>query len=75
MSCGESANRMCQIFTGSTMGDIVTNVNSVNLADSNQVQRALQDMRKMPGYILVRINIIGGGAGHAHLFNCCQGDK
>jgi hypothetical protein len=68
MSCGESANRMCQILTGSTMGDIVSNANSVDLADDNKVQHALQSMRKMPGHILVRINIIGGGAGHAYIF-------
>jgi hypothetical protein len=67
-SCGDSANRMCEILSGSSMSDIMENRETVDLADTVRVAGALQSMRSLPGYILVRINVSGGGAGHAYIF-------
>ena len=67
-SCGESANRMCQILTGSSMSDIMENHETVDLSEADRVAGALRSMRSLAGYILVRLNVSGGGAGHAYIF-------
>lgn len=68
MSCGVSANRMCELLTNNPMKDIMTNAKAVNLADTIDVKLALTAIQKNPGYSLVRINVSGGGAGHAYIF-------
>jgi hypothetical protein len=68
LSCGESANRMCELFTGESLGDIMTNPDNVDLADFNKVKKALDEMAATTGYVIVRINISGGGAGHAYIW-------
>jgi len=68
MSCGRSANRMCELLTNSPMNDITKNPKAVNLADTNKVKLALTEIQKSSGYNLIRINVIGGGVGHAYIF-------
>ncbi|ARE38878.1 hypothetical protein RGUI_0737 [Rhodovulum sp. P5] len=70
LSCGDSANRMCEILSGSAMANIKSadNANAVDLSDDQRVLGALRSMKSLPGYILVRINVSGGAAGHAYIF-------
>lgn len=68
MICGVSANRMCELLTNNPMNDIIKNPKTVNLADTNGVKRALTAIQKTPGYNLIRINVDGGGVGHAYIF-------
>lgn len=68
LSCGESANRICELLTGGSMGDIMTNPATVDLASLDAVKKSLAEATATAGYVIVRINISGGGAGHAYVW-------
>jgi len=67
-ACGSSANRLCEILAGKTLGDVTTNPDGVDLSDAAKLSQAMQQMKAAEGYVLVRINVVGGGAGHAYIF-------
>jgi len=68
MACGTSATRLCEILAGTSMSNIITSPEAVSLADGKARSDALEEMRKTEGYLIVRINVIGGGAGHSYVF-------
>jgi hypothetical protein len=68
VACGSSANRLCEILAGKSLGDITTNADAVNLSDAGKLSDAMLQMRATDGYVLVRINLLGGGAGHSYIF-------
>ena len=69
LSCGESTNRLCWLLTGDEMKDILTSADTADISDDEAMFSELRDMMHIaPGNILVRINIVGPGAGHAYLF-------
>ncbi|MBB4128583.1 hypothetical protein GGR77_003913 [Xanthomonas translucens] len=68
MACGTSATRLCEILAGTPMSDIMTNASAVALVDGKAPLQALEEMRAAEGYLIVRINVIGGGAGHSYVF-------
>ncbi len=68
MSCGASANRLCAILCGNELNDYMTNPNAIGLSETGRLDEALTAMRNNAGYVLVRINVIGGDAGHSYVF-------
>ncbi|MBN6102369.1 hypothetical protein JR064_09345 [Xanthomonas sp. CFBP 8703] len=68
MACGTSATRLCEILAGTPMSDIMTNPKAVPLIDGKAPLQALEEMRAVEGHLIVRINVIGGGAGHSYVF-------
>ncbi len=68
MICGSSADRLCEILAGNKLGDYMTNADAVDLSETERVSKAMQAMKQTNGYVLVRINVLGGGAGHSYVF-------
>ena len=67
-ACGNSANRICEILVGNQLCDYVTNPEAIDLAEQERVDEALRDMQRVSGYVLVQLNILGGGAGHSYVW-------
>ena len=65
VACGSSANRLCEILAGSSLSNIITSPDAVNLSDAGKLSEAMLQMRGTDSYVLVRINVLGGGAGHS----------
>jgi hypothetical protein len=72
MSCGASANRLCEILRGNSLQDYTCSPDAIRLSETDRVTEALKAMRGIEGYFLVRINVIGGGAGHRYVFLSAQ---
>jgi hypothetical protein len=72
MSCGASANRLCEILCGNSLQDYTSSPDAIRLSETDRVTTALQTMKGKDGYFLVRINVIGGGAGHSYVFLSTQ---
>jgi len=68
MSCGSSANRLCEILVGKDLSDYVKSPDAIDLSEGGRLSTAMLAMRQTDGYVLVRINVIGGGAGHSYIF-------
>lgn len=68
MACGTSATRLCEILAGTPLSDIMTSLDAVSLADEKALGTMLAEMRESAGYLVVRINVIGGGSGHSYVF-------
>ena len=68
VACGSSANRLCEILAGNSLSDITTNPDAINLSDEGKLSAAMLKMKESDSYIMVRINLLGGGAGHSYIF-------
>jgi hypothetical protein len=68
VACGSSANRLCEILAGNSLSNITTSPDAVNLSDAGRLSEAMLQMRGTDSYVLVRINVLGGGAGHSYIF-------
>jgi len=68
MSCGDSANRLCEILVGQQLSDYIKSPDAIRLNETEKLTKAMAAMKQTGGYVLVRINVLGGGAGHSYIF-------
>ncbi|HUA99451.1 MAG TPA: hypothetical protein VMA34_14065 [Terracidiphilus sp.] len=68
LSCGSSANRLCEILVGKELSDYVKSPDAIDAGDSDKLSKAMLAMKQADGYVLVRINVMGGGAGHSYVW-------
>ncbi|HZP03576.1 MAG TPA: hypothetical protein VFB43_01660 [Terracidiphilus sp.] len=68
MACGSSANRLCEILAGKELKDYSTNPDAIDPSNSDSISKCMLAMKQNEGYVLVRINVVGGGAGHSYIF-------
>lgn len=68
MICGSSADRLCEILVGNKLSDYMTNPDAVDLSETERLSKAMLAMKQCDGYVLVRINVLGGAAGHSYIF-------
>jgi hypothetical protein len=68
LSCGSSANRLCQILCGSELKDYISSPDAIKLNETERLNKAMLAMKQSASYVLVRINVLGGGAGHSYIF-------
>ena len=68
MACGSSANRLCEILAGKELKDYSINPDAIDPGNSESISKGMLAMKQNEGYVLVRIGLIGGGAGHSYIF-------
>jgi hypothetical protein len=68
MSCGHSANRLCEILVNNALSDYTGSSDAILVSDSVKLSTAIQAMKHSDSYVLVRINVLGGAAGHSYIF-------
>lgn len=68
MICGSSADRLCEILAGNKLSDYMNNADALDLSETERLSKAMLAMKQTAGYVMVRINVLGGGAGHSYVF-------
>lgn len=68
MICGSSADRLCEILAGNNLANYMTSADAIWLSETERVSKALLAMKQTDGYLVVRINVVGGSAGHSYAF-------
>lgn len=63
--CGDSANRLCELLAGQTLGD---GDGWTDITDDSAMKKIYLDVAKARSPVLVRINVQGDGVGHAYIF-------
>lgn len=66
--CGDSAPRLCELLIGSSLSDYKTAGDAVDVSDEPATAKALEQMTAVDGRVGVRLNVIGGHAGHSYVF-------
>jgi hypothetical protein len=70
-ACGSSANRLCEILTGSQLNLYTGNTKSpdvILLSEPQRLGKALEAMDATNGYFMLRINVLAQSAGHSYIF-------
>jgi hypothetical protein len=63
--CGDSANRLCELLAGETLGD---GNGWADITNDGEMTKIYLDIAKGKSPVLVRINVQGEGVGHAYVF-------
>jgi hypothetical protein len=66
--CGDSASRLCQLLVGDELGQYRSAADATDVSDERATAAALTAMTRSAGRVLVRLNVIGGNAGHSYVF-------
>jgi hypothetical protein len=71
-ACYQSADRLCELLVGDALRGTPAAKKAVSLGDVQQRDREFAQMKLCSGYVLVRFDVEGGGAGHAYIFLSCS---